>query len=50
MDAFRNGLRRVLNCSKDQLKHALEYEQENRVGKAKRGPKSSSGRAVRAKH
>jgi len=50
MDAFRNGLRRVLNCSKEQLKRALEWEKKVGVGKAKRGPKPSSGRVLRAKH
>jgi hypothetical protein len=52
MDAFQNGLRRVLSCSKTQLDSALEYERKEHEGKPKRGPKprSASGRASRAKH
>lgn len=49
MDAFQDGLRRVLNCSKAQLKRALEYEKAAGVGKMNRGPKPSLGRAARAK-
>jgi hypothetical protein len=48
MQNFETGLRQVLNCSKRQLKSALEYEQESKAGKPKRGPKpktSASGRA-----
>jgi hypothetical protein len=50
MDAFNEGLRRVLNCSKEQLASALEYEKKASVGKIKRGPKPSSGRVSRDKH
>jgi hypothetical protein len=50
MDAFQEGLRRVLNCSKQQLTSALEYEKKISEGRPKRGPKpSASGRASRAK-
>lgn len=51
MTAFENGLRRVLNCSKEQLNNALAYEKKMQQGRPKRGPKpSSSGRVSRAKH
>ena len=52
MENFQDGLRRVLNCSKEQLGNALEYEKRMNAGKPKRGPKprASSGRASRAKH
>jgi hypothetical protein len=52
MAAFQDGLRRVLNCSKEQLKSALAYEKQAHEGRPnKRGPKprSSSGHASRAK-
>jgi hypothetical protein len=50
MAAFQEGLRSVLNCSKQQLKSALEYERSINAGKPKRGPKpSASARASRAK-
>jgi hypothetical protein len=50
MDAFNEGLRRVLNCSKEQLASALEFEKKAGAGKIKRGPKPSSGRASRDNH
>jgi hypothetical protein len=50
MDAFQDGLRRVLGCSKKQLNRALEYERKINAGKLKRGPRpSASGHASRAK-
>lgn len=39
MQNFETGLRRVLSCSKEQLKHALEYKHKMDEGKPKRGPK-----------
>lgn len=49
--AFQSTLRRVLQCSKEELKaRELEY-QKSREGLPKRGPKpktSASGRASRA--
>jgi hypothetical protein len=48
MENFQDGLRRVLNCSKTQLKNALEFEKQVHQGKRRRGPKPS-GRASRAK-
>jgi hypothetical protein len=51
MAAFQDGLRRVLNCRKEQFSNALEYEKQMNAGRPKRGPKprSASGRASRAK-
>jgi hypothetical protein len=51
MAAFHKGLRQVLNCSKEQLNNALEYEKRQNEGKPKRGPKPrvSSARASRAR-
>jgi hypothetical protein len=46
MQNFETGLRQVLNCSKAQLKNALEYKHKMDEGKLKRGPKpkiSASG-------
>jgi hypothetical protein len=50
MQHFEIGLRQALNCSKAQLKSALEYEKQANTGKPKRGPKpSASGHASRDK-
>jgi hypothetical protein len=42
MQNFETGLRRVLNCSKTQLKNALEYKHSMDEGKPKRGPKPNT--------
>jgi len=39
MQNFDAGLRKVLNCSKEQLKNALDYKHKMDNGKPKRGPK-----------
>jgi len=39
MQNFETGLRQVLNCSKEQLKNALDYKHKMDEGKPKRGPK-----------
>ena len=50
MERFQDGLRRILNCDKQQLNSALEYEKKLNLGKPKRGPKpSASGHVSRAK-
>ncbi len=52
MEAFEDGLRRVLNCSKEQLNNALTYEKQINADRPnKRGPKPrpASARASRAK-
>lgn len=51
MEAFQDGLRRLLNCSKEQLNNALAYEKQTNANRPKRGPKprSASGHASHAK-